>query len=66
VAQLDNVWWGPLEAALRANPLPGPAQIALRRALLGVDAVLIGAAWLAQQAAAEDLTRRDASHPRSP
>ena len=49
VAELDDLWWGPLEAALRANPLPGPAKIALRRAQLGVDAVLIGAAWLALQ-----------------
>jgi glucokinase len=49
VAELDDLWWGPLEAALRANPLPGPAKIALRCAQLGVDAVLIGAAWQALQ-----------------
>ncbi len=47
VAELGDLWWQPLEAALRANPMPGPARIAVRRALLGVDAVLIGAAWLA-------------------
>jgi glucokinase len=49
VAELNELWWGPLEAALRANPLPGPAKIALRPAQLGIDAVLIGAAWLALQ-----------------
>jgi glucokinase len=49
VAELDDLWWGPLEAALRANPLPGPAKIALCPAQLGVDAALIGAAWLALQ-----------------
>jgi len=49
VAELDDLWWGPLEAALRAKPLPGTAKSALRRAQLGVDAVLIGAAWLVLQ-----------------
>ncbi len=47
VAELGEVWWRPLEAALRRNPLPGPAQIPLCRAQLGADSVLIGAAWLA-------------------
>ena len=47
VAELGDIWWQPLEAALRANPMPGPARIPVQRALLGVDAVLIGAAWLA-------------------
>ena len=52
VAELGDEWWGPLEAALRTSPLPGPAQIALRPAQLGADAVLIGAAWLARARAA--------------
>ncbi len=47
VTELGNLWWQPLEAALRSNPLPGPAQIPLRRTQLGADSVLIGAAWLA-------------------
>jgi glucokinase len=49
VAELGDLWWGPLTAALRANPMPGPAQIVLRPAQLGPDAVLVGAAWLARQ-----------------
>ena len=47
VAELQDLWWPSLEVALRANPMPGPARVALHRAMLGVDAVLIGAAWLA-------------------
>jgi glucokinase len=47
VAELGDLWWSPLEAALRANPLPGPARIVVERAQLGVDAGLIGAAWMA-------------------
>lgn len=47
VAELGERWWAALEAALRSNPLPGPRSVALRRAGLGVDAVVIGAAWLA-------------------
>ncbi len=47
VAELGDLWWRPLAAALRGNPLPGPAQILLRPAHLGADSVLIGAAWLA-------------------
>jgi len=47
VAELGDLWWQPLEQALRANPLPGPARIALRRARLGKHAVLVGAAWMA-------------------
>jgi glucokinase len=47
VAELQDLWWPALETALRANPMPGPARVALRRAMLGVDATLIGAAWLA-------------------
>src|SRR5919202_3843821 len=47
VAELAGLWGPALQAALRANPMPGPAHIALRPAMLGVDATLIGAAWLA-------------------
>jgi len=47
VAELGERWWMPLEAALRANPLPGPRRVALRRAELGTGAVVVGAAWLA-------------------
>jgi glucokinase len=47
VPELGDLWWRPVEAALRSNPMPGPAQVALRRAQLGADAVISGAAWLA-------------------
>ncbi|MGC8779773.1 MAG: ROK family protein [Anaerolineae bacterium] len=47
VAGLGDLWWRPLERGLRGNPLPGPAQVVLRRAQLGAHSVLIGAAWLA-------------------
>jgi glucokinase len=47
VPEIGDLWWSHLENALRANPMPGPARVALRRAALGVDAVLSGAAWLA-------------------
>jgi glucokinase len=49
VAELGDLWWPALEAALRSNPIPGPAKIVLRPAQLGADAVLIGAAWLAME-----------------
>lgn len=47
VAELGELWWMPLEAALRASPLPGPQHVALRHAELGNNAVVVGAAWLA-------------------
>lgn len=47
VAELGELWWGPLRQAIRAAPMPGPARVALRCAELGVNAVLIGAGWLA-------------------
>lgn len=47
VPEIGPLWWDHFEDALRANPMPGPARIALRRAELGTDAVLVGAAWLA-------------------
>lgn len=47
VAELGEAWWQPLERALRASLLPGPQRVALRRAELKNDAVVVGAAWLA-------------------
>jgi glucokinase len=47
VAELGERWWQPLEAALHVSPLPGPQRMAFRRAELGNDAVVVGAAWLA-------------------
>jgi glucokinase len=47
VAELGELWWQPLTAALRATPMPGPAGIELHPAALGVDAVLVGAGLLA-------------------
>ena len=46
VAELGDLWWPALEAALRANPMPGPARVALRPAALGTHAALVGAACL--------------------
>ncbi len=46
VPEIGDLWWSHLENAVRANPMPGPARVALRRAELGLDAVLSGAAWL--------------------
>lgn len=47
VPEIGPLWWEHFENALRANPMPGPARVTLRRAELGTDAALIGAAWLA-------------------
>lgn len=47
VPEIGDMWWPHFENALRANPMPGPARVALRPAELGTDAALIGAAWLA-------------------
>lgn len=47
VPEIGTLWWQHFEESLRANPMPGPAKIALRPAELGTDAVLGGAAWLA-------------------
>jgi glucokinase len=47
VPEMGDLWWRHFETALRANPMPGPASIHLRRAELGTDAALAGAAWLA-------------------
>lgn len=47
VTELGDDWWGPFTSALRANPLPGPAQVVVRRAALGVLAGVMGAGVLA-------------------
>jgi glucokinase len=49
VAELGAEWWQPFETALRAGVMPAPQQVTLKRAELGVNAPLIGAAWLALQ-----------------
>lgn len=47
VPEMGELWWTHFETALRANPMPGPANVQLRPAELGTDAALAGAAWLA-------------------
>ena len=47
VPEMGDLWWTHFETALRANPMPGPANVQLRPAELGTDAALAGAAWLA-------------------
>ncbi len=49
VAELGPEWWDPLVAALRANALPGPREIVIKAAELGLFAVLSGAGWRALQ-----------------
>jgi len=49
VALLGELWWDPFEAAVRANPMPAARKIVLKRAELGNEAVLIGAAKLIQE-----------------
>jgi len=66
VTQLGGRWWQPLEAALRANPMPGPARIVLRHAQLGMEAVLIGAAWLALREHASYLLDQGATDAHRP
>lgn len=50
VAGLGALWWDPLLSVLRANPMPGPAQIDIRAAELGTDAPIAGAGALAFEA----------------
>jgi glucokinase len=47
VSSLGEQWWQPLEQALRTHALPTLARVALRRAELGDQAIVVGAAWLA-------------------
>ncbi|MBA3943888.1 MAG: ROK family protein [Herpetosiphonaceae bacterium] len=53
VSELGPEWWEPLTAALRASVLPGPRDVVIKHAELGITAVLSGAAWLALHAAEE-------------
>ena len=52
VAALGALWWDPLTATIRANPMPGPAQIVIRTAELGTHAPIAGAGALAFDALA--------------
>lgn len=47
VAQIGPLWWRPFEDALRQSPMPAARNAEIRRAALGTDAVLWGAAHLA-------------------
>lgn len=47
VPTVGRRWWDPLEAALRAEALPGPAGVDLRPTHLGPHAGVVGAALLA-------------------
>jgi glucokinase len=47
VPEIGVAWWNPFEAALRENPMPAVQRAVVRKATLGTDAVLIGAAALA-------------------
>lgn len=46
VPGIGPCWWEPMEAALRAECLPGPAAVTLRPARLGARAGVVGAALL--------------------
>jgi glucokinase len=50
VPEVGPLWWTPFEAALRQGNMPAPKQVALRRAELGWQAALVGAAALALEA----------------
>jgi glucokinase len=47
VTALGETWWQAVLAAIRANPLPGPARVQVAPARLGAQAGLVGAAALA-------------------
>lgn len=49
VSEIGDLWWHPFEQALRTNPLPGPARVAVQPAQLGRHAVIVGAGCLAFQ-----------------
>lgn len=61
VAEMGELWWLPFEAALRECPMPAAQKVALRRAELGVEAVLIGAAWLALEETSTHAYRTDSA-----
>lgn len=47
VPMLGELWWTPFVDTIRANPMPGPASIAIRRAELLTHAPIAGAGALA-------------------
>ncbi|WP_229686167.1 ROK family protein [Longimycelium tulufanense] len=47
VADIGQLFWAPMEEALRESTLPGPSRVQLKPALLGTAAPLVGAAMLA-------------------
>lgn len=57
VAELGDLWWAELRAALRSGPLPGPAAVVVRPAQLGTQAGLVGAGCLAREGLADRMTR---------
>lgn len=56
LATMDETWWAPLRESFAAELIPATAGLALRRAELGQDAALIGAAglWEADQSPQAD------------
>lgn len=46
VPQIGELWWEPLRAAIRANPMPGPAAISVLPAALSTHAPIVGAGAL--------------------
>lgn len=46
LAEMDEIWWAPLREAFAAELIPATAGLTLRKAELGQDAALIGAAGL--------------------
>lgn len=49
VPQIGDLWWQPFVTAVEAVPLRSDRSAAIRRAQLGTDAVMLGAAALARQ-----------------
>ena len=46
LADMDDTWWAPLCEAMTVELIPATAEVELRKAELGQDAALIGAAGL--------------------
>jgi glucokinase len=59
LAEMDEAWWAPLREAFAAELIPATAGLELRKAELGQDAALIGAAglWNDEPAAPSDAPR---------
>jgi glucokinase len=51
VPQIGASYWEPMERALRSEALPGPSEVLLLPAALGVEAGMVGAARMALQEA---------------